>query len=615
MIKNLLKKIPKFPWIYQYFDKNWKIIYIGKSVNLFSRVNSYFNWKSKLNFAKQKMVEQVFNIETIITSNETESLILETNLIKEHLPKYNILMKDWKNHIYIKIVTWDFPKIIKTRFKTKGWDYFWPYVSSNDVENILKVLKKVFWYWVANENFFKNKNNYNLDKFLFEWTTISSNLISTKTREKVSDLWNNEELIKILYFEKLEKIKHFLKWNYKEVVSELRDTMMGYAMNHEFERAEVIKKQIESIEILDEKQIVREWIIWDFDIINYLEKFEKVFVWKIEIRNSKIIGFYPYEIENNLWEDIDVILENFIKNSLINKLLSDPESKKQIIICSKNIKLSEELFSKIRIENPKKWTKNDLLKMCYKNIYEFGYKKHIASLSTKWFTKQNMKNILHVLWYSRINKNIIFECNDISHLSWTHTVASRSVIEDWKTANSKYKKFKIKNLEEWKIDDFDSMREIMERRILEINKLNFIPDLIIIDWWKWQLSSVIEIMEKNNTKNLQLVWLAKREEELFIMKDWEFEKIILEKNSQELRLVQKIRDEAHRFAITFNRDSRIKSMKKNILESLPWFWIVSRKKILKEFWSVENLVNVEREDLEKFLNKNQIVTLEDHWLI
>jgi excinuclease ABC subunit C len=278
--------------------------------------------------------------------------------------------------------------------------------------------------------------------------------------------------------------------------------------------------------------------------------------------------------------------------------------------------------------------------MCYKNIYEFAYKKHIASLSTKWFTKQNMKNLLHVLGYSRINKDITFECNDISHLSWTHTVASRSVIENWKTANSKYKKFKIKNLEEWKIDDFDSMREIMERRLLEIEKTNFVPDLIIIDWWKGQLSSVVEIVEKyiphpplgtsplqeEDKKvpspergglgwGLQLVWLAKKEEILYKYINWVFEEIILDKDSTELRLVQKIRDEAHRFAITFNRDSRIKSMKKNILESLPWFGIVSRKKILKNFWSVENLVNIEKSELSKFLNKTQIETLENHWLI
>jgi excinuclease ABC subunit C len=179
-------------------------------------------------------------------------------------------------------------------------------------------------------------------------------------------------------------------------------------------------------------------------------------------------------------------------------------------------------------------------------------------------------------------------------------------------------------LEEWKIDDFNSMREIMERRIIEIEKLNFIPDLIIIDWGKGQLSSVVEIIEKYKTKlsishklfhNLQLVWLAKQEEELFTFKNWEFQKIILEKDSQELRLVQKIRDEAHRFAITFNRDSRIKSMKKNILESLPWFGSITRKKILKNFGSVENLINIEKSELNKFLNKTQIETLENHWLI
>jgi len=618
MLKNILKKIPKQAWIYQYFDKNWKIIYIGKSINLFSRVNSYFNWKSKLNFAKQKMVEQIVDIKTIITNNETESLILETSLIKENLPKYNILMKDWKNHIYIKITNDEFPKIIKTRIKNKSWDYFWPYVSSNDVENILKVIKKVFGYWIKNHNFFKNSNSYNLDKYLF----TSPQPSPLEEREL-----NSEDLIKKLYFEQLEKIRKFLKWNYKEVIADLRKKMMEYAMNHEFERADILKKQIESIETLNEKQIVREWIIWDFDIINYLEKFDKTFIWIIKIRDSKIIDFSPYEIENELWENIDIILENFIYTSPLTPLLiGEGKDSKKIpkIIISRDIKLREKLFEKVKIENPKKWVKNDLLKMCYKNIYEFAYKKHIASLSTKWFTKQNMKNLLHILWYSRINKNIIFECNDISHLSWTHTVASRSVIENWKTTNSKYKKFRIKNLEEWKIDDFNSMREIMERRLLEIEKTNFIPDLIIIDWWKGQLSSVVEIIETSplaplltweGSQRLQLVWLAKKEEILYKLVDWKFEEIILEKDSTELRLVQKIRDEAHRFAITFNRDSRIKSMKKNILDSLPWFWIITRKKILKNFGSVDNLANIEKSELKKILNKNQIETLENHWLI
>jgi excinuclease ABC subunit C len=245
--------------------------------------------------------------------------------------------------------------------------------------------------------------------------------------------------------------------------------------------------------------------------------------------------------------------------------------------------------------------------MCYKNIYEYASKSHIESLKSKWFSKKTMKNLLDILWYKQINKNIIFECNDISHISWYHTVASRSIIENWKTNNSKYKKFKIKTLDYWKIDDFDSMREITTRRIKEIYKLKNTPDLIIIDWGKWQLSSVIEIIEKEKIK-LQIVAIAKKEEELFLPNNKK--SILLNKNSDELKLVQKLRDEAHRFAISFNRDSRNKSMKKNILESLPWFWPKTRKKLLNKYWSVEKLKN--KKNLSDILNKTQIQVLEDH---
>jgi excinuclease ABC subunit C len=509
-------------------------------------------------------------------------------------------MKDGKNHNYIKITNEEFPQIIRTRIKNWNWEYFWPYISSNDVDNILKVLKKVFWYWVWEHNFFKKQNSYNLDKYLFTSPQPSPQGEGVEQTEKE------------LYFKTLDKIKHFLKWNYSEVIEELREQMMWYANNHEFERAEIIKNQIESIQILDEKQIVREWVKWDFDIINYIEKFDKTFIWKIEIRDSKILWFYPYEIENNLKEDIEEVLNNFIKNYYLNKILADTESKQPIIITTKNIKLEEEIFKNIRLETPKKWTKVDLLKMCYKNIYEYAYKKHIESLSTKWFTKKNMQNLLKILWYKEINKDIIFECNDISHISWNHTVASRSIIENWKSNSSKYKKYKIKTLDEQKIDDFDSMREVITRRIKELEKLNNTPDLIIIDGWKWQLSSVVEIIEAYNIE-LQVVWIAKREEELFL--PWKSKPIILDKNSNELRLVQKIRDEAHRFAITFNRDSRIKSMKKNILEELPWFWTVTRKKLLNKYWNIDKLKDIDKKELSKILNKNQIETLENHWLI
>ena len=609
-VKNILKNLPKEPWVYQFFDKNGKIMYVWKSVNLKSRVNSYFNGKSKLNFAKQKMVWKIEDIKIIIVNNEAESLILETNLIKENKPKYNILMKDDKNHIYIKITNEFFPKIIKTRVwpntKKDNWTFFWPYLSSAYVENILKLLKKIFWYGIAENHFFVSKKSYNLDKYLFKWNEIKEN-------------------IKQEYDKKIEQIKTFLKQDFKKIIPELEEQMKNFAKKLEFERAQKIKEDIESIKSLEINQLARENILWDFDVINFLEKYEKIFIWIIKIRDSKIISMQNFEVENNLEENVEDVIYYFIEKNLLSEYLINKE-KVSFILPKEFSFLSELEKFNFKFEIPKIWAKKDILTLCYKNIYEFAYKKYISSLSVKGFTKQNMINLLNILGYKQKNENIIFECNDISHFSGNFTVASRTVIENWKTAPNKYKKYKIKTLQEQKINDFDSMREVMTRRIKEVLNTWKIPDLIIIDGWKWQLWSVLEILEKflleekneekvDLLKSLQFVSIAKREEELFVFRVWDFEKYVLEKTEEELRMVQKIRDEAHRFAITFNRDSRIKSMKKNLLESLPGFWPITRKKILKKYWNLENLANFSLDELKKDLNKNQIETLQNHWII
>lgn len=611
-----LKNIPKSPGVYKYFNNKWEIIYVWKSVNLFSRVNSYFNGKSKLNFAKAKMVDQISKIETIIVENETESLILETNLIKQYKPKYNILMKDDKNYMYIKITNDEFPKIMKTRQSPsnfsvirgkKNGTYFGPYISTHYVINILKIIKKYFWYGCYWHHFFKDGSWYNLDKYLFK-----NNISDTKKIVSQSE-------IQKIYLQQIEDIKHFLRGNYKEVIESLKIKMQDFAKNLQFEEAQKIKVQIESLQSLDISQNIRDKITGNHDVVHYLEKYDHIYIWVIEIREWKILWYQTYEIKNSLQEEKQQIVKEFIEQKYV-QYLQDKEKINFILPFE-----IPELIEAIDYELPQVWPKKEILQMAYKNVYEHAHKKYINSLSTKWFAKSTMQNLLDILSYQEINKNIIFECNDISHFSGTHTVASRSVIENGKPNNKKYKKFNIKTLEEAKIDDFWSMKEVMTRRIKEIIKTQEVPDLIIIDWWKGQLSSVVKIVQSeiNNQLNsqeirdllqtLQLVWIAKREEELFL--PGESEPIVLNKDSLELRLVQKIRDEAHRFAITFNRDKRIKAMKKNILESLPGFWPVSRKKILKEFWSVENIKNHDKKILQKHLNKNQIQTLEDHWFL
>ena len=592
MLNINLKIIPKSPWIYKFLDNKKNIIYIWKSVNLFSRVSSYFNWKSKLNFAKKKMVNKIEHIETIITKNETESLILETNLIKENKPKYNILMKDDKNYIYIKITDDEFPKIIKTRIKAKNWTYFWPYISTNHVNNILKVLKKYFWYGCYGINFFRTWNSYNLDEYIFKNKTSSE--------EKL-----NRKEMGLEYSNEIKNIKNFLSWDFKKLISDLEEKMKNYAKNLKFELANNLKQQIRSIKTLEIEQNITGSINWNYNLINFVKKFERFFIWLIEIRDSKIVWYNNFEIKTSLLEKDSEIIKEFIER----KVAENIEDKSIYLLPEslKNIK-----FNLTKIEIPKIWPKLDLLKMAYKNIYEYASKKYLNSLSVKWFLKKTMENLLEILSYKKINKNIIFECNDISHLSWAHTVASRSVIENGKTNPKKYRKFKIKSLIQGKIDDFSSMKEIMERRIQEIEKTWILPDLIIIDWWKWQLSSAVSVIKKSKIK-LQIVSIAKKEEELFLPK--KSEAIILEKDSLELRLVQKIRDEAHRFAITFNRSSRISENKKNILESLPGIWPKTRKKLLTKFWSVDKISNINKKTLKKFLNRNQIETLESHWII
>lgn len=610
MDKNILKNIPVSPWIYKYFDRNWKIIYIWKSVNLKSRVNSYFNWTSKLNFAKQKMVSQIEKIETILTNNENEALILETNLIKEHKPKYNILMKDDKNHTYLKLWNNDWVlTLIKTRHKNKIWEYFWPYSSWSYVKNTIILLKKIFGYWNSDIVFKEIAWWYELyNRKLWEVDCLDYYISKSNYKQKRID-----------FDEAINEIKNFLNWDYKKIFNILAEKMNNYAKNLEFEEAQKIKVYLETLAWMQEHQVVRDFIEWNHEIINILKRYDNFYIWVTKIKDSKIIWYNNYKVENKLWETDKEILEFFVTNRYIANY------EKLNIILPYKISINKELLNsmKISLEFPQIWGKIELLKFVYKNILTFAQKEHLESLSTKSYTKKNMQNILDLLWYEKINDKIIFECNDISHLWWTHTVASRSVIENWKTANSKYKKFNIKTLEEDKIDDFESMREIMTRRIKEIRNTRILPDLIIIDWWKWQLSSVVWILEKEIKNSdeedkkllekLQLVSIAKREEELFL--PWESKSIMLEKDSLELRLVQRIRDEAHRFAITFNRDKRIVAMKKNILEEIPWIWPKSRQALLKEFWSLEEIWKAKIEDLRKILNKNQIEQLENHWII
>ncbi len=615
-IEQILKDLSGNPWVYIMKNTSGNIMYVWKSVNLKSRVNSYFNWKSKLNFAKQNMVSQIADIDTIETKNEIEALVLETNLIKRHRPKYNILMKDDKNLVYIKITDDPIPEVIKTRIRTSSWEYFWPYPSTTNVTNVIEVLKKIF--KVRNchirfENDEKGMTKIRLKSWIRSIPCMDYyiGLCDAPCKEDV-------EAVK-RYNDNIANLRSFLKWNISWVLQNLEAKMQEKARLLEYEEASKIRDQIKSIKEIQEKQLARDSIPWNNDVIVKIEKYGNIYIWITEIRNWEISSIVSTKIENKLEEDPVSVFEQYLQNKYVWEDVEGIDSINLTIIASEipkdKILLKYFKENRIKMEAPSIWPKLNILNFTRNNLLNFAYKEELAQISKRTLTRQTQNNILKTLSYKeKKDGDIVFECYDISHLGWTNTVASRSVIVNGKTESSKYKKYKLSTIKEWEIDDFKSMEEILTRRFQEAQKLNNWPDLIIIDWWKGQLSSALKAISPDPSFPIpNICSIAKREEEVFVPS--QYLPIIFEKWTPELSLLQKIRDEAHRFAINFNRQKRIKEMKRNILEEIPGFWPKTRQKLLKATWNVDNIANLSKDELAKILNKTQIEKLEEYWII
>ncbi len=616
-LKNIISNIPSKPWVYIMKNISWKFIYVWKSINLKARVNSYFNWKWNLNFAKTSMIKQVKNIDYIETKNELEALVLETNLIKKEKPKYNILMKDDKNLTYIKISNDIIPEVYKTRIKSKDWQYFWPYPSLVNINLILDSLKKIFKIRNCKVKFVKKNNKLILSSKWGKTIPCLDFYIWLCSAPCILEQDNIKQ-----YQKNIESLKDFLKWNSWKILKELEENMKEKAKQLKFEEATKIKNQIKNIESLSQKQIARDAIPGNNDVLVYLEKYGKIFIALTEIIEWEIVWINNYIIENKLNENKDELIKFFLEQRYIDNWEKQNKFLNKKLITKEKIKDKNLLrflkYQNISLENPKLWHKIEVINFTQNNLINYAYKLELNNISKKTFTKNTMLSVLKKLWYNtQKTKWIIFECFDISHTSGNFTVASKSVIIDWKSINSKYRKYKINSISNWEIDDFKSIKEVIYRRSLEaIEKSNF-PDLFIIDWWKWQLTSAIDWINEafKFSSNNKEIWkydfnicsIAKKEEEIFIPK--KITPIIFEKWSHELMLIQKIRDEAHRFAISFHIKSRTNAMKKNILEELPGFGPSARKKLFNIAWRIDNIKSWEKKDLEKILNKNQILTL------
>ena len=548
-LKQSLKLLPSLPGCYLYYNKDNEIIYVGKAKILKRRVMSYFNKKHHDSVKVQVLVSQIERLEYIITNTEVEALILESHLIKKHKPKYNILLKDDKKYPYFLITDEDFPRIQVVRKKNINAEkgrYYGPYTDIRAMYSTLDFLKKIFPLKQCKTPKFKDRPclYYQIGRCM------------APCQNKVT----SEE-----YKEIVHKAELFLSGKQSELMEQLKEQMEKYALTEQFEKAARLRDSyLDLKKTLEKQKVVYENTKLNEDIISLLSEDGIFAIVILMVREGRLIDKkdFIYEVED---EDRTEFFATFFKeyyNSLTlgypDKIVSnelEAVGEKALyeewleILAKKKVKISygksnqgKEL-QMLADKNARVVLDNAKLKKMSKIRDDFN---EIGSYLAE---KLQLKNFPHRI-----------ECYDISHIQGTNTVASMITFINGQSKKSEYKRFKIK-MTEGKPDDFLSMKEVLTRRLSHLGEKNWDkPDLMIIDGGKGQLSSVMEIIEELGITNIDVVSLAKKHEEVFLPK--QSKPVILPQNSSALFLFQRIRDEAHRFAITYHRKLRSKSMTK-----------------------------------------------------
>lgn len=548
-IKETLKIIPKTPGCYQFFDINNEIIYIGKAKNLKRRVSSYFQ-KKHTTPKLQILVPQVEHIECVMVNNEVEALILESQLIKKHKPKYNVLLKDDKKFPYFLITNEEYPRIVVTRKANQNGikgKYFGPYTDSRAMYSTLEILQKIFPLKKCKTPKFSSRPCLYYD--MGQCCAPCQKYVTPEDYKKI-----------------LKEAELFLNGKQKELIKILSKKMEECSLNLEYEKAARLRDGISDIlKTMERQQVVFENKNMFNDFIS-IEKIDNTYCASIlEIREGRLLGKKDFEFTK--YSDID---ETDISDTIIREyygFLGEDNIPKKIYISALPNEI--EIYSKwlsqksghsVKILLPSTKNEKDIMELSLKN----------ARLALERIKLKELYNIQE--GYNEIGSYIkeklelkqfphIIECYDISHIQGTNTVASRVTFENGQPKKSLYRKYKLKTIEKGEVDDFKSMREVLSRRFKRIlSNQDKAPDLIIIDGGKGQLSSVIQVMKEVNL-DLDIVSLAKKEEEIF--KPDKKEPVILPLNSKALFLIQRIRDEAHRFAITFHRKLRNDEMLKS----------------------------------------------------
>src|SRR5688572_25013659 len=591
--QNIISGIPHDPGIYKYYNDANELIYVGKAKNIRKRVNSYFI-KNLTNYKTHELVRRIKRIDFTIVSSEQDAFLLENSLIKEFQPIFNINLKDDKSYPFIIIKNEPFPRVFLTRKKINdGSEYLGPYTSVKKVRELIEFIRHT----IPLRTCSLNLTEKNIQKKKFK-VCLEYHLGNCKG--PCEALQSEEDYVK-----NLGQVRNLLKGNLTPVLRHFKNEMRNFSADLAFEKAEIIKKKVEYLENYQAKSVVANARGGDFDVFSLVKEKDIAFVNYLMVRNGTIVQTQTNKAETYLDETKEEIL-SFAVAQLRSTFNSDAKE----IVTPFPIDYPQK---DVIITSPKGGDKKKLLELSEKNVNYF-----IEEIKNKERLKLS-KNTDKIKVLEELQQNlqltelpVHIECFDNSNFQGSYPVSAMVCFKNGEPSKKDYRHFNIKSVQG--INDFASMKETVYRRYKRVlEEQQPFPQLVIIDGGKGQLNAALEAFDELNANGkTTLTGLAKNEEELFFPGDRESLK--LPYNSDSLRLIRQIRDEVHRFGITFHRNKRSKGTFKNELEDIPGIGQATVDILLKKFRSVNTIRETNKEEIEKLIGKSRASAIAEYFL-
>lgn len=591
VLESKIKNLPNNPGVYQFKNDKGKVIYVGKAINLKNRVRSYFIGVNQ-SVKTTALIGKTHDLELIVTDNEVEALVLENNFIKELKPRYNVNLKDDKSYPFIKVTNEPYPRIYPTRRLIRdGSKYFGPYTNAASMKASLRMINQLFKIRscklnITQESIEKKKFKVCLDYHIKKCDGPCEGLISEKD-----------------YGDMVGEVVKVLKGKTDDLIGDLNVKMNLLVEKLEFEKAAILRDRLEQLKIISSKQKIVSDDFEDRDIFALAYEGKDSACSVFNVRNGKLVGKKQLRLSIEEGEESANIYSAAIKFYYTD--FADIPKEIVVEVEPSDIEILMEWLSlksdrKVKLIVPQRGNLKSLIKMCKENALLQLREIQIQKMKNEGQVSYSVSALQRDLRLPHLPKKI--ECFDISNLQGTDTVASMVVFEDGKPKKSLYRKYIIKDVSG--PDDFLSMQEVIRRRYTKVVQgEDKLPDLIMVDGGKGQLSSAIETLKDLGIKNYNIIGLAKRLEEVFLPD--QSEPASISKTSSGLKLLQKIRDEAHRFAITFHRNRRAKRTIKTELTDIKGIGTSTAQKLLKELGSFSAIKNTDHDKLISLIGKQK----------